>query len=163
MLNGQCSTFFCLLPTDVLQLCCWPTMSMRDLVSSLICLRPLANPLIPSFSFVHNTILCLYFGYRIFRAGTVLNKKCMESGINSQALISAIAAETTMPKDNKNISDTSSSMLVCSLAFCWMQRQMKGLDYHIQNLPQIWIWLFEELSRVTTFHQNYICFEEENS
>lgn len=87
----------------------------------------------------------LYFGYRIFRVGTVLNKKCMESDLNSQALISAIATETTTPKDNKNISDTSSSMLVCSLAYYWMQRQMKGLDCHIQNLLQIWIWLFEEL------------------
>lgn len=29
-----------------------------------------------------------------------------------------------------------------------MQIQTKGIDNHIQNLLQIWIWLFEELSQL---------------
>jgi len=29
-----------------------------------------------------------------------------------------------------------------------MQRQTKGLDSHIQNLLQIWVWLFEELPQL---------------
>lgn len=115
---------------NVLKLCCWKITSVRDRISSLTCLCPLENPLIPNFSFVHYMIPPFFFCYRIFREGTVLKRKYRGRGQNSQALISAVVTEAAVLEDNKNMSETSPSMLLCTLAFCWTQTNERPWESH---------------------------------